>query len=163
MPESRAGRNRISHNSSKLQFEPIAFRTCSGPEAPNSSGAVAGVADPGFPGACFLATAVSDRGYNEARRDYIVDPLADLDLAPLCAVLAQKEIVLHGADYDLRLLRRSLNFAACRIFDTLIAARLLGIREFSLAALPPIEAMEKLIENLEATKTNAELLLSGLR
>ena len=29
--------------------------------------------------------------------------------------------------------------------------------------LPPIEAMEKLIENLEATKTNAELLLSGLR
>ena len=68
-------------------------------------------------------------------RDHIVDPLADLDLAPLCAVLAQKEIVLHGADYDLRLLRRSLNFAACKIFDTVIAARLLGIGEFSLAAL----------------------------
>jgi transcription termination factor Rho len=33
----------------------------------------------------------------------------------------------------------------------------------TMAALPPIEAMEKLIENLEATKTNAELLLSGLR
>ena len=32
-----------------------------------------------------------------------------------------------------------------------------------MAALPPIEAMEKLIDNLEATKTNAELLLSGLR
>jgi hypothetical protein len=32
-----------------------------------------------------------------------------------------------------------------------------------MAALPPIEAMEKLIENLEVTKTNAELLLSGLR
>ena len=30
-------------------------------------------------------------------------------------------------------------------------------------ALPPIEAMQKLIENLEATKTNAELLLSGLK
>ncbi|HWX17830.1 MAG TPA: ribonuclease D, partial [Chthoniobacterales bacterium] len=79
--------------------------------------------------------AVSDRGYDGAARDYIVDPLTDLDLAPLCAVLAQKEIVLHGADYDLRLLRRSLNFAARRIFDTVIAARLLGIREFSLAAL----------------------------
>jgi len=48
-------------------------------------------------------------------------------LPPLCAVLAQKEIVLHGADYDLRLLRRSLNFTARRIFDTVIAARLLGI------------------------------------
>jgi ribonuclease D len=82
-----------------------------------------------------VAAAVSDGGYDEAGQDYIVDPLADLDLAPLCAVLAQKEIVLHGSDYDLRLLRRSLNFAACGIFDTLIAARLLGIREFSLAAL----------------------------
>jgi ribonuclease D len=82
-----------------------------------------------------VPAAVSDHGYNEAGRDYIVDPLADLDLAPLCAGLAQKEIVLHGADYDLRLLRRSLNFAAARIFDTVIAARLLGIREFSLAAM----------------------------
>jgi transcription termination factor Rho len=33
----------------------------------------------------------------------------------------------------------------------------------TMAALPPLEAMERLIENLEATKTNAELLLSGLR
>jgi transcription termination factor Rho len=33
----------------------------------------------------------------------------------------------------------------------------------TMAALPPIEAMEKLIDNLHATKTNAELLLSGLR
>jgi len=82
-----------------------------------------------------VPAAVSDRGYDETGRDYIIDPLADLDLAPLCAVLGQTEIVLHGADYDLRLLRRGLNFAACRIFDTLIAARLLGIREFSLAAL----------------------------
>jgi transcription termination factor Rho len=33
----------------------------------------------------------------------------------------------------------------------------------AMSALPPIEAMELLIKNLEATKTNAELLLSGLR
>jgi transcription termination factor Rho len=33
----------------------------------------------------------------------------------------------------------------------------------AMAALPPIEAMEKLIDNLNASKTNAELLLSGLR
>jgi transcription termination factor Rho len=33
----------------------------------------------------------------------------------------------------------------------------------TMAALPPLEAMEKLIDNLRATKTNAELLLSGLR
>jgi ribonuclease D len=68
-------------------------------------------------------------------RDFIVDPLADVDLAPLRAVLERKEIVLQGADFDLRLLRRSLNFRAHQIFDTVIAARILGIREFSLAAL----------------------------
>ncbi|HEY7001933.1 MAG TPA: transcription termination factor Rho [Candidatus Udaeobacter sp.] len=40
--------------------------------------------------------------------------------------------------------------------------RVLMLRK-TMAALPPIEAMEKLIDNLHATKTNAELLLSGLR
>jgi ribonuclease D len=67
--------------------------------------------------------------------DYIVDPLADIDLAPLRLALERSEIVLHGADYDLRMLRRGLNFVAGRIFDTLIAARLLGVRAFSLATL----------------------------
>ncbi|MFL6568505.1 MAG: transcription termination factor Rho, partial [Chthoniobacterales bacterium] len=33
----------------------------------------------------------------------------------------------------------------------------------AMAQLPPIEAMEQLIGNLEATKSNAELLLAGLR
>ena len=67
--------------------------------------------------------------------DYLIDPLAGLDLAPLANALRDKEIVLQGADFDLRLLRRSVDFVATRIFDTVIAARLLGIREFSLAAL----------------------------
>jgi ribonuclease D len=68
-------------------------------------------------------------------RDYIVDPLADIELEPLRHTLESREIVLHGSDYDLRMLRRGLNLVTTRIFDTLIAARLLGIREFSLAAL----------------------------
>ncbi len=67
--------------------------------------------------------------------DHVVDPLAEFDLAPLSQSLADKVIVLHGSDFDLRLLRRSLDFKACRVIDTVIAARLLGIREFSLAAL----------------------------
>ncbi len=78
-----------------------------------------------------VPAAVSARGYN----DFIVDPLAGLDLEPLRQALEPREIVLHGADYDLRMLQRGLNFTAHTIFDTLIAARLLGIREFSLAAL----------------------------
>ena len=90
--------------------------------------AVAGVSDAG--------QSVSP-GHESARTvcDHIVDPLANIDLEPLRRALETKEIVLHGADYDLRMLRRGLNLAASKIFDTLIAARLLGIREFSLAAL----------------------------
>jgi ribonuclease D len=67
--------------------------------------------------------------------DYIVDPLANIELEPLRRALEAKEIVLHGADYDLRMLRRGLNLITRKIFDTMIAARLLGIHEFSLAAL----------------------------
>jgi len=69
------------------------------------------------------------------QHDLIVDPLSNLDLKPLRYVLQSREIVLHAADYDLRMLRRGLNFTASRIFDTVVAARLLGIREFSLGAL----------------------------
>lgn len=68
-------------------------------------------------------------------RDAIVDPLAEVDLGPLRDTLANKEIVLHGADYDLRLLRRNVSFVPGRVFDTVIAARMIGIHEFSLAAL----------------------------
>lgn len=78
--------------------------------------------------------------------DFIVDPLAGTDLIPLREALAGKEIMLHGADFDLRLLRRSLNFVPTRMFDTVIAARLVGIREFSLAALV------KRFFNVELTK-----------
>ena len=67
--------------------------------------------------------------------DFIVDPLSKLDLEPLRRALERREIVLHAADYDMRMLRRGLNFSATRIFDTVVAARLLGICEFSLGAL----------------------------
>jgi ribonuclease D len=70
-----------------------------------------------------------------AEHDYLIDPLATLDLQPLCAALTGKEIVLQGMDFDLRLLRRTLGFVATEVFDTVIAARFLGLREFSLAAL----------------------------
>src|SRR5205085_12238363 len=67
--------------------------------------------------------------------DFLVDPLAGNDLSASADALARKEIILHVADYDLRLLRRALDFRPTRVFDTVIAARLLGGREFSYAAL----------------------------
>jgi ribonuclease D len=67
--------------------------------------------------------------------DLLVDPLAQVDLQPLCSVLAEKEIVLQGMDFDLRLLRRSFELPVREVFDTVIAARMIGLREFSYAAL----------------------------
>jgi ribonuclease D len=68
-------------------------------------------------------------------RDLLVDPLASLDLQPLFEVLASKLLILHGADYDLRLMRRTGFSEPGAVFDTMIAARLTGHMEFSLAAL----------------------------
>jgi len=45
------------------------------------------------------------------------------------------EVVLHPADYDLRLLHQDYGWHARNIFDTRIAAQLLGIKSFGLAAL----------------------------
>jgi ribonuclease D len=67
--------------------------------------------------------------------DELVDPLARLDLTSLMAALASRELVLHGSDYDLRLLHRASGFVPLSIFDTMIAARLCGVPEFGLASL----------------------------
>lgn len=67
--------------------------------------------------------------------DFLIDPLAGMDLTPLWQAWAGKELIFHGADYDLRLLRRTGAPPPARIFDTMIAARLVGIKEVSYAAL----------------------------
>ena len=67
---------------------------------------------------------------------FILDPLAGLDLAPFFALLADKPLVLHGADYDLRMLKADFGFRpGAGVFDTMIAAQYLGFRQFGLAAL----------------------------
>jgi len=65
----------------------------------------------------------------------LIDPLAALDLSRLIVALRGHELILHGADYDLRLLRRTCGFVPRNIFDTMLAARLLGFAEFSLTRL----------------------------
>lgn len=70
-----------------------------------------------------------------AGSDDLIDPLATIDLAPLWEELQNHELIFHAADYDLRLLRKNHNFVPERIFDTMLAARLLGEKEFSLTNL----------------------------
>lgn len=68
-------------------------------------------------------------------RDLLIDPLAPIDLSQLFNAFAGKELIIHGADYDLRLLRRVGYAEPKAVFDTMLAARLSGETQFSLAAL----------------------------
>ncbi|HEU4565702.1 MAG TPA: HRDC domain-containing protein [Gemmatimonadaceae bacterium] len=67
----------------------------------------------------------------------IIDPLAVGTPAKLGALIEspEVEVVFHDADYDLRLLHQDYGWQARNIFDTRVAAQLLGIRAFGLAAL----------------------------
>jgi ribonuclease D len=67
--------------------------------------------------------------------DRLVDPLADIDINPFLDSLAGRELIFHAADYDLRLLRKHHEFTPTAIFDTMLAARLLGERQFGLSSL----------------------------
>lgn len=70
-------------------------------------------------------------------RSAIIDPLPIGMPDALGDILQdnQVEVVFHDADYDLRLLHQDYGWHVNRIFDTRIAAQLLGIKAFGLAAL----------------------------
>ncbi|PYO80071.1 MAG: hypothetical protein DMD63_02265 [Gemmatimonadetes bacterium] len=70
-------------------------------------------------------------------RSAIIDPLP-IGSPPKLGELLQSnnvEVVFHDADYDLRLLHQDYGWHVTRIFDTRVAAQLLGIKSFGLAAL----------------------------
>src|SRR3954453_20991936 len=70
-------------------------------------------------------------------RSAIIDPLPIGAPKQLGDLLQDKsvEVVFHDADYDLRLLHQDYGWHIRNIFDTRIAAQLLGIKAFGLAAL----------------------------
>ena len=69
--------------------------------------------------------------------DLVIDPLQRVDLSKFGAILAEPRItkVLHGADYDLRILNRDFGFTARNLVDTMICSQLLGYEAIGLAAL----------------------------
>jgi ribonuclease D len=73
--------------------------------------------------------------FSVAEGDFLVDPLSGTDLQPLWPELKRHCLLMHGSDYDLRLLRKNHNFVPTKIIDTMLAARLLGEREFGLLNL----------------------------
>jgi len=70
-------------------------------------------------------------------RSAIIDPLP-IGMPERLGEMLQDpdvEVVFHDADYDLRLLHQDYGWHVNHIFDTRIAAQLLGIKAFGLAAL----------------------------
>jgi ribonuclease D len=68
---------------------------------------------------------------------FLVDPLSLQDLSPLGRLLADPgmEVVIHDADYDLRILAKHHGIRVENVFDTLVAAELVNEPEIGLAAL----------------------------
>ncbi len=67
---------------------------------------------------------------------FLVDVLAPgLKLEPLWKILAHKHLVMHGSDFDLRLLHDLCRFEPQSLFDTMLAAQLLGRQRIGLASL----------------------------
>src|SRR6266850_4828007 len=69
--------------------------------------------------------------------DLIIDPLRKLDLSAFGKILADSSVtkILHGADYDLRIMNRDFGFTLSNLIDTMVSSQLLGYEAFGLAAL----------------------------
>ena len=69
--------------------------------------------------------------------DLVIDPLSRIDLAAFGRVLSDANVtkILHGGDYDLRILNRDFRFTVSNVIDTMICAQLLGYSAIGLAAL----------------------------
>ncbi len=69
--------------------------------------------------------------------DYLVDPLELHDLTLLADVFASPRIekVFHAAEYDLIGLHRDFDFTFANLFDTMLAARILGLKQLGLGNL----------------------------
>jgi ribonuclease D len=93
-----------------------------------------------YPRICLIQiTTFADRHNPDpcAVTDYIVDPLAAIEVGRLGPLLAsdRHDVVMHAADNDILLLQREWNFPFRAIFDTQLAARILGWPKVGLGAI----------------------------
>ncbi len=65
----------------------------------------------------------------------LVDPLVKIDFTHFWETLSNKKWKIHAADYDLRLIRKIGGQTPTVIFDTFIAAQILGKKALSYSAL----------------------------
>ena len=86
--------------------------------------------------------------------DYLVDPLRLTRLDELGELLADptQEVVMHAAENDIFTLQRDFSFRFHHIFDTQLAARILGWQKVGLAKM--LESNFGLISDKRMQRTN---------
>lgn len=69
--------------------------------------------------------------------DYLIDPLAGMDVSGLSSIFADPGIekIFHAAEYDILCLKRDFGFEFNHLFDTMQAARILGMEKLGLSSL----------------------------
>lgn len=82
-----------------------------------------------FEKVCLIQLSTTDQ-------DYLIDPLV-VDVSSLAPLFASQTIqkVFHAAEYDFLSLKRDYGFAFHNLFDTMLAARILGWSQYGLGTL----------------------------
>lgn len=75
--------------------------------------------------------------FSTSENDYLLDSLTLTDLEQLGPIFADPHIlkIFHAAEYDLLCLKRDFGFSFKNLFDTMVAARILGRKEVGLGSL----------------------------
>ncbi len=83
-----------------------------------------------FEKVCLIQLSIPDH-------DYILDTLTFKDVKPLGDLFADPavEVVFHAAEYDILSLKRDYGFGFENIFDTMVAARILGWKQVGLGSI----------------------------
>lgn len=84
------------------------------------------------------------------KADYVIDPFA-VDVRPLAQLFSSSSVekVFHASEYDIMCLKRDYGFAFTAVFDTMIAARLMGMKHIGLASLLQDLLAVKLDKNMQ--------------
>lgn len=97
--------------------------------------------------------------------DFLVDPLALKDISALGPVFSDENIekVFHAAEYDLLTMKRDYGFVFHNIFDTMLAARIVGRERVGLGSMLESEFDIKLEKKYQKADWGIRPLPKGMR
>lgn len=109
-----------------------------------------------YPKVCLIQISTYADSGNDPNNvtDYLIDPLRFTALAPLAQHLADPTVtvIIHAAENDIYLLQREFDISVANLFDTQLAARILGWPRAGLAAI--LEEQFGVVSNKKMQRTN---------